>query len=205
VTEFDHIVVIAPDLASGLDHVEAQIGLRLPPGGAHPLMGTHNHLVRLGAAAFLEVIAVDPAAAPPARPRWFTLDTPPAAPRLAHWVVRTDDMAALHPRLPRASGPALPVSRGALSWLLTVPEDGALPEGGTFPSVIEWRTDPLPPRAMPDAGLDLLRLDIGHPEPARLSARLDPLFSDPRVVVAGAPAPSLAALVATPGGPKWLR
>ena len=89
----------------------------------------------------------------------------------------------------------------------SVPVSGndALPEGGTFPSVIEWRTDPLPPRAMPDAGLDLLRLDIGHPEPARLSGRLDPLFSDPRVVVAAAPAQSLAALVATPDGPKWLR
>lgn len=204
-TELDHIVVIAPDLASGLDHVEAQIGLRLPPGGSHPLMGTHNHLVRLGAATFLEVIAVDPAAPAPSRPRWFTLDTPPAAPRLAHWVVRTDDMARLHPRLPEASGPALPVTRGALHWLLTVPEDGSLPEGGTFPSFIEWGTAPLPPLAMPSAGLELARLEIGHPEPERLSALLDPLFRDERVSVGAAPTPTLAALIGTPQGPKWLR
>ncbi|MDF1855396.1 MAG: VOC family protein [Pseudooceanicola sp.] len=83
---FDHLVVIAATLAAGLDHVERQIGLRLPPGGAHPLMGTHNHLIRLGESGFLEVIAPDPDAAPPSRPRWFELDQPPETPRLAHWV-----------------------------------------------------------------------------------------------------------------------
>lgn len=204
-TEFDHLVVIAPDLASGLDHVAAQIGLRLPPGGAHPLMGAHNHLVRLGADTFLEVIAPDPAAPAPGRPRWFTLDHPPARPRLAHWVVRTDDLAALHPRLPAACGPAIPVTRGAVHWRLTVPEDGSLPDGGSFPSVIEWGTRPLPPRAMPGEGLDLRRLVLGHPEPAGLSARLDPLVRDPRLSVERADSPRLAALIDTPQGPKWLR
>jgi len=33
--------------------------------GAHPLMGTHNRLLALGD-LYLEVIAVDPAAQPPA-------------------------------------------------------------------------------------------------------------------------------------------
>lgn len=203
--EFDHIVVIARDIEAGLDHVAAQLGLRLPPGGAHPLMGTHNHLVRLGEDTFLEVIAPDPAAAPPARPRWFTLDTPPEVPRLAHWVVRTTDMAALHPRLPAACGPAIPVTRGDLHWLLTVPEDGSLPEGGTFPSLIEWGTDPLPPRAMPEAGLSLAQLRIGHPEPERLSALLAPVIDDPRITVEPAAAPQLTALIDTREGPKALR
>jgi len=204
-TELDHLVVVAPDLASGLDHVEAQIGLRLPPGGSHPLMGTHNHLIRLGADTFLEVIAPDPAAPAPRRPRWFTLDHPPAQPRLAHWVIRTDDIAALHPRLPGACGPAIPVTRGTLHWQLTVPGDGTLQEGGTFPSFIEWRTQPLPPRTMPAAGLELRRLVLGHPEPARLSAWLDPIFRDPRVSTEQADNPALAALIETPQGPMWLR
>lgn len=203
--EFDHLVVIAPDLRSGLDHVEAQTGVRPLPGGAHPLMGTHNHLVRLGADAFLEVIAVDPAAAPPARARWFGLDQPPGRPRLAHWVVRTHEMDALHPRLPGATGPAIPVTRGDLRWRLTVPEDGSLPEGGAFPSVIEWSPGPLPPRAMPGAGLSLSRLVLGHPDPARLSALLAAVIDDPRIFVETADTPGLAALIETPDGPRWLR
>ncbi|WP_393939598.1 VOC family protein [Piscinibacter sakaiensis] len=54
-------------------------------GGAHPHMGTHNRLLRLGDHCYLEVIAIDPAAPPPARARWFGLDrlAPDAAPRLA--------------------------------------------------------------------------------------------------------------------------
>ncbi|OWU86073.1 hypothetical protein ATO6_04210 [Oceanicola sp. 22II-s10i] len=200
----DHIVVVSSGLTAGLDHVERMIGVRPPPGGSHPLMGTHNHLVRLGEASFLEVISVDPDAPAPSRARWFGLDTPPAAPRLAHWVVRTDDMAALHPRLPAACGPAIPVTRGDLRWLLTVPEDGSLPEGGAFPSVLEWQADALPPTRMAGAGLDLLRLEIAHPEPERLAGMLEGVIDDPRVVVGQGPAPGLRALLSTPDGEKWL-
>jgi len=50
---------------------EAALGVTIPFGGVHPLMGTHNHLLRLGAALFLEIIAPDPAAGPLPRPRWF--------------------------------------------------------------------------------------------------------------------------------------
>ena len=39
-------------------------------------MGTHNRLLGLGTNVYLEVIAIDTEAAPPARPRWFSLDTP---------------------------------------------------------------------------------------------------------------------------------
>ena len=30
------------------------------------------------------------------------------------------------------------MTRGALSWRLTVPDDGHMPGGGTIPHVIEW-------------------------------------------------------------------
>ena len=55
----DHLVVVAPDLAEGIAHVRDCLGVAMPEGGRHREMGTRNHLLRLGDATFLEVIAVD--------------------------------------------------------------------------------------------------------------------------------------------------
>src|SRR5215472_5511541 len=96
--QIDHITVAADNLRAGVAHAEAALGVKIPFGGAHPLMGTHNHLLRLGETLFLEVIAPDPAAGPLSRRRWFSLDDPAwraelaAGPRLATWVVATDDI-----------------------------------------------------------------------------------------------------------------
>ncbi len=46
----------------------------MPPGGQHPRMGTHNLLISLGPASFLEVIVNDPDASTPAEPRWDDLE-----------------------------------------------------------------------------------------------------------------------------------
>jgi hypothetical protein len=92
---FDHLVIGAARLAQGVDWVADRLGAALPPGGSHPRMGTHNRLTALGPARFLEVIAVDPAAEPPPRPRWFALDDPAQKarlerrPRLLTWVAAT--------------------------------------------------------------------------------------------------------------------
>ncbi len=76
-------------LADGVAWVEATLGVPMQPGGRHPTMGTHNALLRLGRSAYLEVIAIDPDAPPPSRPRWYGLDdlAPDAPARLATWVV----------------------------------------------------------------------------------------------------------------------
>ena len=89
----DHLVIGAADLASGARHVENLLGVPLSPGGRHGHMGTHNRLLKLGPTSYLEVIAVDPEAAPPGRPRWFGLDRPETVARLGEgpclltWVV----------------------------------------------------------------------------------------------------------------------
>src|SRR5687767_5483712 len=111
-TRLDHLVVAAPTLDRGAAWVEARLGVGCRPGGAHAKMGTHNLLLRLGPAAYLEVIAVDPAAPPPGRPRWFGLDAlaPDAGPRLAAWVARTDDVAATAAASTVPLGPVEPMS-----------------------------------------------------------------------------------------------
>src|SRR3954447_8836016 len=106
-TQIDHLVVSAPTLAAGAAWARSAIGADPRPGGRHVRMGTHNLLLGLGPDAYLEVIATDPAAPPPGRPRWFGLDdlAPDAAPRLAAWVIRTVDVGTVAAASPEPLAP----------------------------------------------------------------------------------------------------
>ena len=94
VARLDHITVVAPSLAAGSAHIEAALGVPPGEGRKHPGMATHNLLLALGSAVYLEVISPDPGAATVARPRWFGLDNvlPGSTARLAAWVASTDDI-----------------------------------------------------------------------------------------------------------------
>ena len=72
--KLDHITVIAPTLAEEVMHVRACLDLDVPFGQRHAYMGTYNHLLQLGDTVYLEIVALDPEAEGPARPRWFGLD-----------------------------------------------------------------------------------------------------------------------------------
>jgi len=89
----DHLTVTAPSLEIGAAFVHDVLGVSPQAGGEHPHMGTHNLLLRLGDTLFLEVIAPNPYAPAPTRPRWFGLDTLDSSspPLLSAWVVRTAD------------------------------------------------------------------------------------------------------------------
>lgn len=206
-SRIDHLAIAAPTLQAGSDAVFAQLGLRPQAGGRHDRMGTHNLLLRLGEALYLEVIAVDPEAPAPTRPRWFGLDAlaPDTAPRLACWVARTEDIVGAAAALPL--GEVLPMARGTLDWRITVPADGSLPLGGAVPVLIQWDTAAHPAASLPDAGCTLAALELRHPEPARVQAVLDRLqLAEPSVALSlrGAPVAGLAAQVRTPQGLRTL-
>lgn len=159
----DHLVVTAPNLAEGVAWLSSRLRLGPMGGGAHPGMGTHNALWAMGS-VYLEVIAPDPSAPPPARPRLFGLDDPgqrPHAPRLAHWVVRR---AGLSPAdLPVSGHEWLSMSRGDLRWRLSAAADGRMGFDGALPSLIEWEVASVPRHptlSLPDQGLRLRRLGV---------------------------------------------
>ncbi|MEQ8666899.1 MAG: VOC family protein [Rhodospirillales bacterium] len=207
--KLDHLAVVARSLEAGIDHVRSRLGVTVLAGGRHAFMGTHNAVMRLGNDggddAYLEIIAVDPDAPQPDRPRWFGLDEPlerDAA--LLHWVVATDDIdAALGDAIPE-SGAATPAARGNLVWSISIAEDGRLPMGGAFPTLIEWRSRPHPAGSMADLGCSLASLTVRHPDIERVAAFLDGRLADPRVRLARGDAVRLIAEIDTPSGRRVL-
>ncbi len=207
-TFLDHIAIVAPTLEAGCAYVRAALGVEPQPGGEHDRMGTHNRLLRLGETLYLEVIAPNPAAHKPLRPRWFNLDAlaPDAPPRLGAWVARTSNIHTALAATDESLGRIEPMSRGSLEWLITVPSDGSLPLGGAAPALIEWHTDTHPALRLDDMGLALEKLEIHHPEPARVEQLLHALKIDGpiEVVQQPVPTPRLVAHIRTPQGLRTL-
>jgi hypothetical protein len=154
-TEVDHLVVAADTLEQGADWCERTLGAVPVAGGQHVGMGTHNRLLAIGSAtfprAYLEIIAIDPGAPAPSRPRWFDLDDPVVQsrlrerPRLLHLVARCSGLDARLAAL-RAAGvdPGVAVAaeraspHGLLRWRIAGRADGRLLFGGALPTLIEW-------------------------------------------------------------------
>lgn len=170
--QLDHLTIIAPSLAEGVAHVRACLDIDIPYGGIHPEMGTHNHVLRLGDEAYLEVIAINPDALSPSGPRWFGLDDQQAVQaawengfRLRGWVARTTDIDALLSQHEHILGHKIQVSRGGRFSFFSLPPDGCLPQGGIAPSVIDRGGRPPPAGSMPDFGIQLRTVTIEHPNP----------------------------------------
>lgn len=187
-TLLDHLVVIADSLTQGVAWCESTLGVTPGPGGQHPLMGTHNRLLRIDSPgwprAYLEIIAVErdvqPLRAPPLR-RWFDMDDTALlarvraqGPQLLHWVARTDSLAQALTTTRHFGwerGEPLQASRmtpqGLLAWQISVRSDGQRLLDGVLPTLIEWGTVH-PTEAMPASGITLRHLELLHPEHASL-------------------------------------
>ena len=207
--ELDHLVVVAPTLAIGADFVTQALGVEPQAGGAHPLMGAHNLVLRLGGNTYLEVIAIDPAAPRPKRPRWFALDELPsgASPRLLTWVARTSGLDEAADLLAPYVGNVEAMTRGSLRWRITVPADGSLARGGLIPSLIEWQTAAHPAINMRESGCSLSMLEAYHSQSELVREQLGRLGLDGALKVTAlrtATSPYLVAHIDTPTGRRLL-
>lgn len=198
----DHITITAPSLAKGQAYLEDKLGITPQVGGEHPLMGTHNLLLRLGNDLFLEVIAAKPNTHAQ-RARWFGLDqlesTAPA--KLRTWVARTHAMQTTLDKASEALGEVEQLSRGALNWLMGIPKDGSIGLQGMAPALIEWQSETHPATTMQDFGASLLKLELHTPEVQRVQRLLASLaLTDNRIEILQADQPKLVAQIQTPQG-----
>lgn len=171
-SEIDHLVVACDDLDQGEAWLQSRLDVAPQAGGRHDAMGTHNRLLRLGPRTYLELIAIDPAAADPARPRWFGLDEPAVRERAARqpflltWVASTDDLFEAVTRVP-ALGDVQAFTRNAFAWRFALPADGRLNFDGVLPALIQWDSaHPAP--LLEDRGCMLQSLDLVHPDAAQV-------------------------------------
>jgi hypothetical protein len=214
----DHLVVAARSLDEGVRWCAATFGIEPGPGGVHPLMGTHNRLIKIAIGdfprAYLEIIAVDPRARPTRAAgahRWFDLNDAAlqaalalGGPRLIHFVAEVPDAKAAVQALADVRidrGQVLEASRdtpaGRLSWQISVRDDGQRLFYGTLPTLIEW--GPVHPTdSMVDSGVTLRSLDLTHPRKADLAVALEAIGLEGVSLAAGAP--NLRAAFDTPRG-----
>lgn len=214
----DHLVIAAASLDEGVHWCEQVLGITPGPGGAHPLMGTHNRLALIASPhfpkAYLEIIAIDPQATPtkPARQaRWFGLDEPglqqclqQQGPQLIHWVARLPELdpalnacAAAGLDMGEAVSASRQTAQGPLCWSIAVRADGQLPHAGVMPTLISWGAQH-PSQAMEPSGVSLTTLVCQHPQAGRLNQLWHKLGGEPTRFVAGEP--GLQVVLKTPRG-----
>lgn len=182
----DHLVVFADSLEAGAAWCEATLGVAPRPGGEHALMGTHNRLLNLSSPefpkAYLEILAINPAAVPQrtaGQKRWFDVDDEALraevrehGPKLTHFIARTDGIADAISGLSSLGidrGAIIAASRGALSWQLTVRDDGQRLFDGCLPTLIRWG-EAHPTDNMPASGVVLKGFALSHPDARFLDA-----------------------------------
>jgi hypothetical protein len=211
----DHLVVGAASLEEGAAWCEATLGVPPGAGGEHPLMGTHNRLLRIATVdfprAYFEIIAVQPGRPAQRAHRWFDLDDEAlrdrlrrGGPRLLHFVASVPDVQAAVGTLGALGidrGEVIAASRmtprGELRWRITVRPDGQRLFDGVLPTLIEWG-EAHPASGLPESGVTLQALSASHPEAARLREAYGAIGLD-RVALSPGPA-QLRAVLATPRG-----
>lgn len=207
--ELDHLVLAVPDLGRAVRELRDRAGVEPTPGGAHPGLGTHNALVgmtwRGGTRCYLELLAPDPGQPDvPAAATMLGLGLlgDGFAPRMLTWAVRPDDLDATVARARRegvdvgapAAASRTTTSGRRLTWQLAVP----LPLGldGVQPFLIDWGHGQHPADELAPS-LELLGLELRHPDPATAARRLAVLGVDHPVGLGETP--SLVATVRAPG------
>ena len=168
----DHVIVLTSDLEAFRARFEADTGVSLTVGGAHPGLGTANLLAWLGEGVYIEFMGPDPSFKTPQG-----LGSRLAVqgdPRIGGFAARSRDIrataaaveaAGLVAPSPAAGSRAAP-DGGLISWSALFTAGHAY--GDQVPFFIDWGETPHP-SVTSVQGLELLSFEVVHPEPDGLS------------------------------------
>ncbi|HYN34242.1 MAG TPA: VOC family protein [Ilumatobacteraceae bacterium] len=196
----DHLVLAAPSLEVGIEHVRQLTGTAPIFGGRHEGAGTHNALMSLGAPTYLEVLAPDPSQPPPSaliEPGRLT------EAHLHGFAIGCNDLEAAVRDLREAgvegvTDPFAMTRRQPdgteLAWQLAF--IGPNVEGAR-PFLISWGDTPSPAYTGAVGG-QFVALRAGDPDPTAAAVPLAVLGID--VEVDASPTPWLRATIHTPSG-----
>jgi hypothetical protein len=196
----DHLVIGIADLEAGMAAFEVLTGVRPVYGGEHPHLGTHNALVGLGGATYLEIIAPRPGAAL-ADAFGFLAELPRLTPVM--WAVATDDIQRTAARLAGAgyavsepvAGSRKQADGSTLHWTVC---GMAAPDASSYPFFIEWGPASVHPSDSSPGGCELVSFDITDPKPKAVQALVGLLGLD--IGVRHGAEPSLAIGLRCPQG-----
>lgn len=200
----DHFVVGIDDLDAGSQAFEERTGVRPAFGGEHPAFGTHNALVSLGPARYLEILAPRPGAVP----RSIAVGIERMQSLTPHlWAVATDDLAGAHRRVAdagfvvgdRTEGSRVTADGHTLRWSMFLLGEGR-PDNAPF--FLEWADGTPHPSTTSPEGCTLLDWTVASRDPAALARLLDAVGMEAHVVAA--PADTVIRLD-TPRGDVTLR
>lgn len=173
--KIDHITFVAKTLNQAQLYAEEIFGVRLPEGGRHPVMGTHNLLTKIAPDVFLEFIAIDPEGVRPKQKRWFALDRLEeeglldAHPRLYSWVASVTELESKVSNFTELE--TMAITRGNLKWNFCLRTDREAEAGGVFPALIEWG-GVTPTCNMHEVGITLNNLRLSHPDMSQIKSRM---------------------------------
>ena len=174
-SRIDHIVIGTSNLIVGTSDLETKLNHKFSSGGEHKIMSTHNNLLKLQSNIYLEVIANNPNANKPLRPRWFSLDENiiiekiKNTPRALCWVIEVENIEDTIKNCGYNPGEILKLSRNEMNWKVTVPNDGKLIDNGILPILIEWNKDQHPSKKLSNSKVTLNKLCLYHPEPKKIN------------------------------------
>ena len=202
-TAIDHLVVAGPDLTQLERWWRDVAGIPASPGGAHEGRGTRNSLVGIDDSTYLELIGPDRDQKGHTGDRPFAIDSLQAI-RLVASAIAVGDLdravAAYAEAGVEVGGIQLMSRRrpdgSLLKWRLAIPSD---PHDTVIPFLIEWGADSRHPATDLDRRVDLISLDLTHPEPERIRAALMAVSGVDMDVGPGEP--GLAAVFGTLRGP----
>jgi hypothetical protein len=152
-------------------------------------MGTHNKLLKLQSDIYLEVIANIPHFDKPSRQRWFSLDEPRTKEKIKHspralcWVLEVDDIENTVKKCGYNPGKILQLSRGELTWKITVPSNGLLVDNGVLPALIEWPSGQHPSKKLTNSEVSINKLSLFHPEPYKIKNIISNLIESDLILV----------------------